>query len=185
MTGIPSILKNFLEHERITMHMNLSMANVDKLKTMSILQPSNLTQKSLDHSLRHIFVDNDPSSGEDPTTPPIIYEIASSGIMELNGPQLWRHFSTSEFNSLLHTAITNVDKEDTLLSLLRDRYRVLLRSRPRAYHSNMAGYIAHEFNDCMEELIEHRVDDETFMEDVTELQELINIFLDEDRYSIA
>ena len=51
--------------------------------------------------------------------------------------------------------------------------------------NDMAGYIAHEFNDCMEELIEGREEDVTFMDDVTELQELIDTFLAEERYSIA
>ena len=181
--GLPSVMKNFVQHEQITMHMSLSMTNVDKLQAMCCFQPSNLTQKTLDHSLRHIFVDNEPD--DDPATPPIIYEIASAGIMELSGPHIYRDFSATEFNSLLHTAVTNLDKEDTLLSWIRDKFSAHLLLHPRsAYAKNIAGFIANQFENSLQDVTDGRLHDVTFMEDVAELQDIINTFLLEDRYSV-
>lgn len=162
--------------------MSLSITNVDKLRSMSALQPSNIIQHSLDHSMRHIFVDNEPTP--DPDTPPIIYEIPSAGIMELHGASQWCDLSISEFNSLLHQAICNVDAEDSLLEVIRRRLERHLSSHPRSFAKDITGFIEHQFTNFMEELIQGHSDDDTFMADVEELQTIINTIKTEGRYSI-
>lgn len=57
--GLASILKNFVDHERISMTMSLSAQNIDRLKQMTKYEPSNVRAKDMDHTLRGIFVDNE------------------------------------------------------------------------------------------------------------------------------
>jgi hypothetical protein len=172
-------MKNFLEHESIQMEIMLSIPMVDKLISLSKYQPSNSTQKHLDTLLQSIFVDLEPEGPDNTTAPPILYEIASSAILELNGEKQTYSMSINHFNLLLYISAADVDDATTLLHLLNCKYRIFQTDHPRTYVNDFSGYILFMFEENMDEITTGRDGDDAFMEDVTLLLNLITEVIDE------
>jgi hypothetical protein len=133
--GLSSIMKNYAEHEIIQMEMTLSIPMVDKLNSMSKYQPSNSAPKHLDSWLKPIFVDLEPE-GPDKSVPPILYEIASSAVLELYGDAQTIPLCIDHFNLLLSISAADVKDATSLLHVLNSKYRTFQTDHPRTYVNN-------------------------------------------------
>ena len=180
LLGLASILKNFLQHELITMHMTLHMTNVDKLTMMSNYQPTNIRERNMDTILKGVFVDNAPHHREEP----IIYEIGSAGITELHGTATWYDISVPHFSGLLLSAADDVEDDRSLLAILRKKYRNHTIRHPRRFKNDFAGYIFQIFEESMVEITHNRTADAVYMDDITQLQSIISTVLEVGRYSV-
>jgi hypothetical protein len=182
LVGLPSIMKNFAEHKKITMQMCLSMDNVDKIKSMSSFQPDNLSVRNMDLLLKPIFVDNEPEPGN-LEAPPIIYSITSSGIMELHGEMFPHDLSFSLFDQLLLSAAEDVTDEECLLYMLFKKYLEMKRLHPRR-NLVFITLIRDQLIENTADIVERRENDKAFMDDVAELQALITEVIEENRYCV-
>ena len=135
--GLSSIFKNFVEHERITMTMSLSAQNIDRLKQMSTFEPSNVKPKDMDHTLRGVFVDNNPKGCDHP----IMYDIASSAITELHGVRTSIDVSRLHYNLLILNAAHNVEDERSLMFQLYAAYQAAKTSGIVLYIHGIALYV--------------------------------------------
>lgn len=143
-TGLASVMKNYAEHERIIMQMSLNLNDIDSLSAMNTGQPSNMKDKSMDHYLKPIFANNEPDSDG---SPPILYEISSSGIMELKGTPHRQDMSLSDFNSLLIAAANDIiDNEDCAIVFFYNRYQIHMAAHPRSFVNDFCGFIAHDLS---------------------------------------
>jgi hypothetical protein len=150
VTGLPSIMKNFLDHERSEMEMTLSISMIDKLNSMGNFQPSNCPCKHLDSLLRPIFCDTEPNGpdGDNEDVFPILYEIAGSAVMELHGSSQTHVMSLQNFNLLLVEAAKDLlhddedeEERDCALHLLYKMYVRFQREHPRTFVKDFSGFI--------------------------------------------
>lgn len=174
--GLPSIIKNYLEHENVSIHIALSIHNVKKMDQLSMYKPNNSVSKDIDHTLRGVFVDNESEGGN-----PIIYDIENAGIMELNGQSTSFDMSVSNFSWLILTAALQVvDKTSLMYILLRKYTKSPIRS------ADFVNYISHIL--CNEQSVERltrtRKTDTTFMSDIESLSATVRRVLADNRFII-
>jgi hypothetical protein len=119
----------------------------------------------------------------DANVPPLIYEIVSSAVMELNGESTWHTMTPSTYNRLLYTAAAEVEDDLSLLHLLNAKYRTFLTLHPRTY--DFIGFVLHLLDDDhINDTIDGRENDITFMDDVRELLDLLTTGTEEGVFRI-
>ena len=117
--GLSSVLKNYVEHEKIIMQMSLTTRDIDSIAVMNSCQPSNMKNKSMDHFLRNLYYDNGDETGKSP----LLYETSSSGLTELRGLVHHQVISIEDFNTLLFTAASDICEEnDCVIRRLLNRF---------------------------------------------------------------
>lgn len=165
-------MKNYLEHEKMAMHMSLSLKNSDNLNAMSEYQPLNGVVRNLDKLMQPLFIDTDPVPGDNRTHSPVIYEIGSCGVTELCGPQKNLTLSISRLNFLLLIACPDVDDENCILSILFKKFKRFRGNNSRR-QSNFVGYMLQILTDSKEEVTIGRTEDVEFMTEVDNLTLLL------------
>ena len=176
---MPSIVKNYAEHESIEMEMLLSIPMVDKLTEMAKYQPSNCAPKHLDSLLKNIYVDMEPQGPDVENVDPILYEIDTSSIIELNGDSFPYSMSIDHFNLLLYTVAADVDDKTTLLYKLNSQYRTFQHRHPRTFVKDFCGFIMFMFNDHLDDVISGHDGDNIFMDDVKSLTDVVTSVIED------
>ena len=184
LLGLPSIIKNFIEHESIEIEMLLSIPMVDKLHAMATYQPTNCAPKHLDSLLKNVFVDLEPEGPDMDDVDPILYEIDSAAVLELIGESHTHPMSVEHFNLLLYTAAADVEDDSTLLYVLNAKYRTFQHDHPRTHVRDFSGFIMYMFNEHLGDLTAGKEEDVVFMDDLSELTDLIDTVMDEGCYRI-
>jgi len=184
LLGLPSIIKNFIEHESIEMEMLLSIPMVDKLRSMAKYQPTNCAPKHLDSLLKNVFVDLEPEGPDMNDVDPILYEIDSAAVLELTGESHTHPMPQEHFNLLLYTAAADVEDDSTLLYVLNAKYRTFQHDHPRTHVRDFSGFIMFMFNEHLDDLTAGKEEDVVFMNDLSELTDLIDTVIDEGCYRI-
>jgi hypothetical protein len=161
------------------MEMLLSIPMVDRLTSMAKYQPTNCAPKHLDTLLKNIYVDMEPEGPDVENVDPILYEIDTSSIIELNGERKPYSMSIAHFNLLLYTAAADVDDDTTLLHKLNSKYRLFQRRHPRTFKNDFCGYIMFMFNDHLEEVIAGSEGDAIFMDDIKTLTDVVTSVIED------
>lgn len=183
--GEASINKNYLRHEKIKMHMSLTMNNVDKLKTMSTFQPHNKAYRNLDTLLTPIFVDNDPRYDGNPgdVVPPVIYEVGNNGIIELHGSLLGHDLSLQDFNTLLLSAASDLDNHGSILYVIQSMYKCHKRGSPQS-RVTFIEYILLKIDHNMDRLLQGRENDNDFKNEIKNLKDALLVVIEDGRYIV-
>ena len=184
LIGLPSIIKNFVEHESIEMEMLLSIPMMDKLNAMATYQPTNCAPKHLDSLLKKVFVDLEPAGPDMDDVDPLLYEIDSAAVLELKGESHTYPMSQEHFNLLLYTAAADVEDESTLLHVLNGLYRTFQHDHPRTHIRDFSGFIMYMFNEHLGDITAGKEEDAVFMDDLSDLTDLIDTVIDEGCFRI-
>lgn len=150
--GLASVIKNYLEHEKITLQMSLEFKDVDSLRNMSTYQPSNLRKKGIDQYLSALYVDNDPDSNG---SPPILFEVSSSAILEIRGEGKTHDLSLQEINFLFTTAAQDVEDNNSIIKMLFIKFQEHLEDGDGSYANNFIAFIAHHLQEFSDDMVAH------------------------------
>jgi len=84
----------------------------------------------------------------------------------------------------LYTAAADVEDDSTLLYVLNAKYRKFQHDHPRTHVRGFSGFIMFMFNEHLGDLTAGKEEDVVFMNDLSELTDLIDTVIDEGCYRI-
>jgi hypothetical protein len=136
-TAMPSILKNYVDHEQATMHLSLSIQNIEMLRSVGQYQPSEFKViKDMTGYLHAMHVDYDNDGV------PTLYDIPSCSIIELRRPLVAICLEIDCLNLLQMYAIKDVD-DNCLLKWMHDAFLTDVRDFPRKWTGKFMSHVLH------------------------------------------
>jgi hypothetical protein len=133
-----SIIKNYKEHEQMTVNLSYSLNNMAMLRRIAAFQPHGIevTQDTSGY-LHALHVDYDDET-------PTLYDIPSCSMMELRGEVTDIELTHGQLNQIITTAVGEAH-DFSLIGLLFDDYRKYCKSHPRLFINNFLGYMETHF----------------------------------------
>ena len=133
MSGLQSILKNYMEHEQLHTDISLSLTNMAMIKTLGKyqVQGSNIGRDFTSYlSDLHIDYDNEESKED-----PVIYDIAVSNIIELRDYTKVVNMDMYEFGKILQDAVTHIPEDCVLYVLWVNYNKHIAKKHVKVYQS--------------------------------------------------
>jgi hypothetical protein len=153
--GMPSIMKNFTQHEHYIFNFSYSLQNMLRLKKIGKYQPHEVPiMNGLAGHLHNIHVDTDE---EEEGTRFTMYDLAHNNLLELRGNVYDYTFSALQLHHVFMLIRDVMEETDTIgvLGKAFDEYDIFMDTNPRSiYKYNFQGYLEHVFLPSVAEWVE-------------------------------